>query len=93
MRVEQAFQPFESAEQALANMNMVSEHMVSDELKNFLELQLPAVKSSKKGKKAKGFSLGVIDHNFASAIQVCAPVSPACGVVWCVVSTTTTTSC
>ena len=37
-----AFCPFESAEQALANINAISEHIVPDELKDFLELQLPS---------------------------------------------------
>ena len=59
--------PFESAEQALANINAISEHMVPDELKTFLELQLPDVK--KGGKKGKGYSLGLIDPMFASAVQ------------------------
>lgn len=62
----QAFLPFESAEQALANINAISEHMVSDELKDFLEQQLPDVKKAKKG---KGFGLGLIDPMFASAVQ------------------------
>ena len=62
-----AFCPFESAEQALANINAVSEHIVPDELKDFLELQLPSVKkSSKKGNKV---ALGLVDANFASAVQ------------------------
>ena len=64
----QAFYPYGSAEEALSNINAISEHMVSDELKSFLELQLPDVKkSSKKG--GNGYSLGLIDPLFASAVQ------------------------
>lgn len=63
----QAFCPFVSAEQALANINAISEHLVPDDLKNFLELQLPSVKTT--GKKSKGFSLGLIDPMFANAVQ------------------------
>ena len=61
-----AFCPFESAEQALANINAISEHIVPDELKDFLELQLPDVKKSK---KSKNFSLGLVDANFGAAVQ------------------------
>ena len=62
-----AFCPFESAEQALANINAISEHIVPDELKDFLELQLPSVKKS--SKKSKDVTLGLVDPNFASAVQ------------------------
>jgi nucleolar protein 56 len=62
-----AFYPFESAEEALSNINAISEHIVPKELANFLELQLPDVKKS--SKKSKGFSLGLIDPMFASAVQ------------------------
>jgi nucleolar protein 56 len=64
--VVQAFYPFESAEEALSNINAISEHIVSPELATFLELHLPDVKKSK---KTTGFSLGVIDPMFASAVQ------------------------
>lgn len=60
-----AFQPFQSAEEALENINLVSEHMVSDQLKAFLEANLPAVKKA----KSKSISLGLIDPNFASAVS------------------------
>lgn len=62
-----AFCPFENAEMALANINAISEHMVSDELKNFLEANLPKV--TKKKKKASGFSLGILAAEFASVVQ------------------------
>ena len=52
-----AFQPFTSAENALENMNSVSEHVLSDDLKNFLELNLPKAKKAAGGKMA----LGVIE--------------------------------
>lgn len=56
-----AFNPFESAQVALENANAVSEHAMSDALHNFLEMNLP--------KKAKGYSLGVIDPGLATAIS------------------------
>ncbi|KUF76720.1 Nucleolar protein 56 [Phytophthora nicotianae] len=60
-----AFQPFTSAENALENINNVSEGLLSEDLKNFLEMNLPKVKS---GKKAK-FALGVQDKGLAQAIS------------------------
>lgn len=59
-----AFYPFENAEMALANINAISEHMVTDELKNFLEANLPKIK-----KKKQTFSLGIVAAEFASAVQ------------------------
>ncbi|KAJ4712544.1 Nucleolar protein 56-like [Melia azedarach] len=50
-----AFHPFESALDALNQCNSVSEGLMTDELRNFLELNLPKVKEGKKPK----FSLGV----------------------------------
>jgi NOP5NT (NUC127) domain len=38
-----AFQPFTSAENALENMNAVSEQIVTQDLQNFLEMNLPKV--------------------------------------------------
>jgi len=60
-----AFQPFVSAESALENINSISEGLISDDLKNFLEMNLPKVKA---GKTAK-FSLGVSDKGLAQAIS------------------------
>ncbi|KAI7740387.1 hypothetical protein M8C21_012734 [Ambrosia artemisiifolia] len=60
-----AFNPFESALDALNQQNAVSEGQMTDELRNFLELSLPKVKE---GKKAK-FSLGVADPKIGSHIQ------------------------
>ncbi|TMW63150.1 hypothetical protein Poli38472_002091 [Pythium oligandrum] len=59
-----AFQPFTSAENALENINNISEGLLGDDLKNFLEMNLPKVKA---GKKAK-FTLGVFDKNLAQAV-------------------------
>ncbi|CAI0446379.1 unnamed protein product [Linum tenue] len=59
-----AFHPFESALDALNQCNSVSEGAMTDELRNFLELNLPKVKGVKKPK----FSLGVSDHKIGSHI-------------------------
>lgn len=59
-----AFQPFTSAENALENINAVSEHILSDDLKHFLELNLPKVK-----KAGKGTTLGVIEPALGTVIQ------------------------
>jgi|TARA_B110000208_G_scaffold121069_1_gene147869 nucleolar protein 56 len=60
-----AFQPFATAADALRNINNISEGLCDDDLKTFLELQLPAVKP---GKKAK-FELGVQMPTLGQAIQ------------------------
>eukprot|EP00947_MAST-08B_sp_MAST-8B-sp1_P004253 g4253.t1 len=60
-----AFAPFTSAVNALENINDVSEGIVNETLRNFLETNLPTVKP---GKKAK-FTLGVIDPKMGSTIQ------------------------
>ncbi|KAJ0104967.1 hypothetical protein Patl1_18303 [Pistacia atlantica] len=59
-----AFQPFESALDALNQCNSVSEGLLTDELRNFLELNLPKVKEGKKPK----FSLGVSEPKIGSHI-------------------------
>lgn len=59
-----AFQPFESALDALNQCNSVSEGLMTNELRNFLELNLPKLKE---GKKAK-FSLGVSEPKIGSHI-------------------------
>jgi len=58
-----AFHPFDTAETALENMNAVTEHEVTEDLRNFLEANVP------KGKKAGKFPLGVVDAMLATAIQ------------------------
>jgi nucleolar protein 56 len=60
-----AFQPFTSAENALENINNISEGILGEDLKNFLEMNLPKVKA---GKKAK-FMLGIQDKNLSQAIS------------------------
>lgn len=55
-----AFSPFESAQVALENANAISEHAMTSALQNFLEMNLP--------KKAKSYTLGVIDPGLATAI-------------------------
>jgi len=56
-----AFLPFETAQQALENANAISEHAMSETLHDFLEMNLP--------KKAKKYSLGIIDPALATAIS------------------------
>lgn len=60
-----AFSPFESALDALKQCNSISEGQMTDELGNFLEINLPKVKE---GKKAK-FSLGVSEPKLGSHIH------------------------
>jgi nucleolar protein 56 len=62
-----AFQPFANAEAALENINNVSEGTMTDDLKNFLEMNLPSQKI-KAGKTSKHF-LGVVDPKIGTAIQ------------------------
>ncbi|CAH9116277.1 unnamed protein product [Cuscuta europaea] len=59
-----AFNPFDSALDALNQCNAVSEGQMTDELRNFLELTLPKVKE---GKKAK-FKLGLAEPKLGSHI-------------------------
>jgi nucleolar protein 56 len=58
-----AFHPFDSAEDALENLNAVTEHELTPDLKNFLETNVP------KGKKSKVSPLGVVDPMLATSIQ------------------------
>ncbi|KAL6657120.1 hypothetical protein ACP70R_004900 [Stipagrostis hirtigluma subsp. patula] len=59
------FSPFSSAVDALNQCNAISEGIMTDELRNFLEVNLPKVKE---GKKAK-FSLGVMEPKVGSHIS------------------------
>ncbi|RXH96035.1 hypothetical protein DVH24_008535 [Malus domestica] len=59
-----AFDPFESALDALNQCNSVSEGVMTDELRKFLEKNLPQVKEGKKPK----FSLGVSEPKIGSHI-------------------------
>ncbi|XP_062169518.1 nucleolar protein 56-like [Alnus glutinosa] len=60
-----AFHPFESALDALNQCNAVSEGLMTDELRSFLELNLPKVKEVKKPK----FRLGIADTKIGSHIH------------------------
>lgn len=62
-----AFQPFESAEDALSSINAISEHSCTDGLHAFLEMNLPKIKKKKEG-KPPAFALGVVDPALATAI-------------------------
>ncbi|BFG32333.1 nucleolar protein 56-like [Prunus yedoensis var. nudiflora] len=59
-----AFHPFESALDALNQCNSISEGVMTDELRNFLEINLPKVKEGKKPK----FSLGLAEPKIGSHI-------------------------
>jgi nucleolar protein 56 len=59
-----AFSPFTSAADALEQCNSVTEGIMTSELQNFLELNLPKVKAGKKPK----LSLGVAEPKLGSAI-------------------------
>lgn len=58
------FSPFSSAVDALNQCNAISEGIMTDELRSFLELNLP---KPKEGKKAK-YSLGVVEPKVGSHI-------------------------
>mmetsp|Transcript_38840 Transcript_38840/g.53949 ORF Transcript_38840/g.53949 Transcript_38840/m.53949 type:complete len:506 (-) Transcript_38840:464-1981(-) len=58
------FKPFTSAANALEQINSISEGILSDDLKNFLEQTLPKVKEGKKPK----FKLGVAEAKLGAAI-------------------------
>jgi nucleolar protein 56 len=60
-----AFQPFVSAEQALENQNDISEGILNDTLRGFLEQNLD---KPKPGKLTK-FQLGVTDVKIGQAVQ------------------------
>ena len=64
-RLSSNYKPFESAESALENCNNISEGVLSDTLKVFLEVQLPT------GKKAKNesFTLGVVGSDYGYFIM------------------------
>ncbi|KAI4319040.1 hypothetical protein MLD38_032688 [Melastoma candidum] len=59
------FSPFDSALDALNQCNSVSEGIMTEELRNFLEVNLPKVKDGKKPK----FSLGVAEPKIGSHIN------------------------
>jgi len=57
----QAFNPFKNAEDALANINAVSEGLCTDQLKFFLQANLP--------KKAKKVTMGILDSKLGAAVS------------------------
>merc|ERR1739838_38040 len=64
-----AFSPFKSGVNALENINAISEGIVHEDLKNFLETNLPA-----KSKDGAAVKLGVADS------KISATVNEACGI-------------
>lgn len=60
----QSFKPFETAMQALEQINAVSEGVATELLQNFLEQNLPRIKDEKKAK----FTLGVLDPKLGNSI-------------------------
>jgi len=58
-----AFSPFKSAANALENINSISEGVVHEDLKNFLESNIPL------GKKKTKVALGISDAKLGAAIQ------------------------
>lgn len=61
-----AFMPFVSAENALENINAVTEGVMTELLKDFLETNLPKGKKKKEGKK--GVKLMVVDPKLGNCI-------------------------
>ncbi|KAK3705678.1 hypothetical protein QZH41_009523, partial [Actinostola sp. cb2023] len=70
-----AFSPFKSGTNALDNINCVSEGVVHDDLKAFLEANVPT------GKKKSKVALGVLDTKLSAAIQESVSISCDCGSV------------
>ena len=60
-----AFVPFKAAEEALEAANDISEGILNEGLRSFLEMNLPAAKKDKKPK----FTLGVIDSKIGNSIS------------------------
>jgi len=60
-----SFLPFSSADNALANINDISEGVLNETLKEFLQTNFPKVKPGKKSK----FILGVSEDKLGSVIQ------------------------
>lgn len=58
-----AFHPFDTAENALENINAISEHELTEDLRSFLESNLS------KGKNKTKAPLGIIEPTLATAIQ------------------------
>ncbi|BDA45072.1 Nucleolar protein 56 [Coccomyxa sp. Obi] len=72
----QSFAPFTNAAHALDEMNAISEAVLTDDLKNFLETNLPKV-SGKVSKDPK-FQLGVSEAKLGSEIQEATKIPCVC---------------
>jgi nucleolar protein 56 len=59
-----AFQPFPSAAEALQEINLLTEGILSDSLKSFILNNLP-----KPSKKTKSYQVGISDKNLASTVK------------------------
>jgi nucleolar protein 56 len=68
------FKPFVSAANALGEINAISESQCSDDLKSFLEMNLPKVKDSAKAK----FKLGVSDPKLGNSIVEATSIPCVC---------------
>lgn len=71
-----AFKPFTSAENALENINDVSDGMMTDDLREFLESNL--AKSMKGGKEKAKFALGVSDPKVGGTVQEATGIPCVC---------------
>jgi len=58
-----AYMPFKSAEEALSAQNEISEGILGESLRGFLEMNMPT------GKKEKKMKLGVVDSKIANCIS------------------------
>jgi nucleolar protein 56 len=68
------FKPFVSAANALGEINAISESQCSDDLKHFLEMNLPKVKDASKAK----FKLGVSDPKLGNSIGEATSIPCVC---------------
>ena len=68
------FKPFVSAANALGEINAISESQCSDDLKHFLEMNLPKVKDASKAK----FKLGVADPKLGNSIGEATSIPCVC---------------
>jgi len=64
-----SFQPFSSAEEALENINAISEHAATETLLTFLEMNIPKSSGKKKSSGDVKVQIGVVDPSLATAIS------------------------
>lgn len=69
-----AFKPFTSAANALEQINAISEANLTDELRDFLTMNLPKVKDTKKAK----FKLGVFESKLGAIVQETTSIPCVC---------------